>query len=106
MSGALQAVSALTVSSEPSLLALPSSSTVGTIRVYDTLVDAGTVLCEIQAHKTAVVSALVSTRCAYKITGGLCDHRVADHEQENFPELSKLLRHSLKDLLCCACRPC
>ncbi|KAK9803652.1 hypothetical protein WJX72_008472 [[Myrmecia] bisecta] len=43
---------ALTLCSDPCLLALPSSTTTGSLRVYDTLVDGGNVICEINAHKT------------------------------------------------------
>jgi len=47
-------VAALCPCAEPSLLALPASSETGTLRVYDVLFDGGNVLCEVEAHKTAL----------------------------------------------------
>lgn len=37
---------------DPCYLALPSSATVGVVRIYDVMVDGGNVLCEITAHKS------------------------------------------------------
>jgi hypothetical protein len=61
----VQGVCALTICSEPCLLALPSSSTEGTLRIYN-LLGGGNVLCEIAAHKSPVVSPACS-----KVTGTL-----------------------------------
>lgn len=50
-------LSALTPCNEPCLLALPANAQDGTLRIYDLLVEGGSVLCEINAHK-APLSAL------------------------------------------------
>ncbi|KAG2497035.1 hypothetical protein HYH03_005037 [Edaphochlamys debaryana] len=52
---ATQGCCALTTCHEPNLLALPSSATTGTVRIYDLAHEGGNVLSEVQAHQTPVV---------------------------------------------------
>ncbi|PNH10768.1 Autophagy-related protein 18, partial [Tetrabaena socialis] len=47
---------ALTCCHEPNLLALPSSPSTGTVRIYDLAQEGGNVLSEVQAHQTPVVT--------------------------------------------------
>ncbi|KAK9908866.1 hypothetical protein WJX75_003953 [Coccomyxa subellipsoidea] len=49
-------VCALTICSEPCLVALPSSTTDGTLRIYNLLAKEGNVLCEVAAHKSQVAA--------------------------------------------------
>ncbi|KAG2449444.1 hypothetical protein HYH02_005591 [Chlamydomonas schloesseri] len=56
---------ALTCCHEPNLLALPSSATTGTVRIYDLAQEGGNVLSEAQAHQTPV------TTMAWSGDGGL-----------------------------------
>ncbi|KAG2433269.1 hypothetical protein HXX76_008337 [Chlamydomonas incerta] len=56
---------ALTCCHEPNLLALPSSATTGTVRIYDLAQEGGNVLSEAQAHQTPV------TILAWSGDGGL-----------------------------------
>ena len=53
----MQGVCAVSLSSEPSLLALPCSGRAGELRVHDMMADGGTVLCEIKAHRQPLVRA-------------------------------------------------
>ena len=73
MFGGGQGVCALTICSEPCLVALPSSTTDGTLRIYNLLAAGGNVLCEIAAHKSQVVSA-ASTY--FPTTASACFHLV------------------------------
>ena len=52
----LQGVCALTNCPEPNLVALPASATAGTIGIYNLLATGVNVLCEVEAHRTPVVS--------------------------------------------------
>ena len=54
--GAVQGVCALTNCPEPNLVALPASATAGTICIYNLLATGVNVLCEVEAHRTPVVS--------------------------------------------------
>ena len=54
----MQGICALTICSEPCLLALPSSGGEGTLRIYNLLAAGGNVLCELAAHKSPVVGLL------------------------------------------------
>ncbi len=56
--GAVQGVCALTNCPEPNLVALPASATAGTICIYNLLATGVNVLCEVEAHRTPVVSSL------------------------------------------------
>ena len=53
---------ALTICSEPCLLALPSSGTEGVLRIYNLLAAGGNVLCELAAHKSPVVRVAMGLR--------------------------------------------
>ena len=53
----MQGLCAVSLSSEPCLLALPCSARAGELRVHDMLADGGNVLCDVQAHRQHVVRA-------------------------------------------------
>lgn len=55
---AVQGVCALTNCPEPNLVALPASASAGTICIYNLLATGVNVLCEVEAHRTPVVSCL------------------------------------------------
>jgi len=50
-------VCAVSLSSEPCLLALPASATRGDLRIHDLGADGGDVVCEIAAHQQPIVRA-------------------------------------------------
>ena len=55
-----QGVCAVSLSSEPCLLALPCSATRGDLRIHDLAADGGDVVCEIAAHQQPLVRSSLS----------------------------------------------
>ena len=79
---ALQGVCALTNCSEPNLVALPVSATAGTICIYNLLATGINVLCEVEAHRTPVVSCFVLLALTFQTSARLILVRVVPSYME------------------------